>query len=259
MKEERPLITVIVAVLNCSKTLEHCIKSITEQSYPCVELIVMDGGSTDGSMSIINSYSDKIAYWESKPDRGIYHAWNKALKHSCGEWVCFLGADDYFWNDRVLADLTTHLIRASYSGIKVLYGQAARVDCSGKIIKLQGKPWNKIGLQMRHGMPFDLPHPGLMHHCSLFEEHGLFDESFKIAGDYEFLLRELKNGKALFANNLRTVGCKVGGIADSFKLLAQKEVARARQKNGLRTMSWVWLAVYTRSLIRKQLQKLNRK
>ncbi len=257
--ENLPLITIIVAVLNCSKTLKRCIESIITQTYPHKELIIIDGGSTDGSLSIINAHSDKITYWESKPDRGIYHAWNKALKHSHGEWVCFLGADDYFWNKDVLANLAVCLRKARNSGIRVVYGQMARVDIKGHILKLMGKPWEKIRWLMQHGMPLDLPHPGLMHHRSLFEEHGLFDESFKIAGDYEFLLRELKNGKALFANNLRTVGCKVGGIADSFKLLAQKEVARARQKNGLRTLTWVWLAVYTRSLIRKQLQKLNRK
>jgi glycosyltransferase involved in cell wall biosynthesis len=254
MKEHPPLITVIVAVLNAACSLECCIKSISSQTYPHKELIVMDGGSTDGSLSIIKKYRDTITYWESRPDQGIYHAWNKALKRAEGEWICFLGADDYFWNEDVLADLLPYLIKTDEAEIRVVYGQMARIDGSGRIVKLVGKSWEKLRWLMPHGMP--LPHPGLMHHRSLFENHGLFDESFRVAGDYELLLRELKTGRALYADGIRTVGNRVGGIADSFSLLTHKEVARARRKNGLTRLSWVWMIVYTRAFMRKQWQKL---
>ncbi len=231
------------------KTLEHCIESIVSQSYPYKELIIIDGGSTDGSLSLIDSHKNKITYYESKPDRGICHAWNKALKHSHGEWVCFLGADDFFWNKNVLSDFSPHLKQAKDSRIRIVYGQIAKVNASGKILKLEGKPWNKIQWQMPHGMPLGLPHPGLLHHRTLFDEHGLFDEIYKIAGDYEFLLRELKKGEALYAENLISVGHQTGGIADSLKINAQMEVAKARRKNGLGVFSLVWTIVFARSLL----------
>ena len=125
MFQNKQLITVILAVLNASNTLERCLQSILKQTYQHKEIILVDGGSTDGTLSILDAYGDKLTYWESKPDRGIYHAWNKALKHARGDWICFLGADDYFWSNNVLADLAPHLIRATNSGIRIVYGQAA--------------------------------------------------------------------------------------------------------------------------------------
>ncbi|MFC1815082.1 glycosyltransferase family 2 protein [Thermodesulfobacteriota bacterium] len=251
MSDNYPLITIIIAVLNDRSVLERCIKSIVSQTYSHKELIIMDGGSTDGSVDLINSYIKYIAYWESKPDRGIYHAWNKALTHAHGEWICFMGADDFFWNEDVLAELSPHLEDAHFNKIKIAYGRVTKVDAQENIKKILGKPWQKIKWLMPHGMPLHLPHPGMMHHRSLFERHGLFDETFMIAGDYEFLLRELKNGKALFVEGVRTVGSQIGGIADFSDLQTNMETVRAKQKNGLKQFSWVWIAVYIRALVRK--------
>jgi glycosyltransferase involved in cell wall biosynthesis len=73
------LITIIVAVLNGRETIRQCIESVNNQTYLYKELIIIDGGSTDGTVEILKDNNDKIAYWESKPDRGIYHAFNKAI------------------------------------------------------------------------------------------------------------------------------------------------------------------------------------
>ena len=91
----RPLISIVVSVFNGADTLQQCIDSVTDQTYPAVELIVIDGGSTDGTREILLRNASKLAYWVSEPDRGIYHAWNKALVHAQGDWISFLGADDY--------------------------------------------------------------------------------------------------------------------------------------------------------------------
>lgn len=254
IKDGNPLFTIIVAVLNSKESLEPCIESVNNQTYPYKELIIIDGGSTDGTVEILKDNNDKIAYWESKPDRGIYHAWNKALEHSRGDWICFLGADDYFWNKNVLADLSPHLVKAEGLGIKVVYGQAAKVDRKGRILKLLGKPWEKIRWLMPHGMP--LPHTGLMHHRSLFEKHGLFDETFKIAGDYDLLLRELKNGEAIYVRDLIVAGWQAGGISDHKFLSSHREMGRARRKNAFHNPSWVWLAVHVRGFLRNCWRRL---
>jgi len=257
IKDGNPLFTIIVAVLNNKESLERCIESVNNQTYPHRELIIIDGGSTDGTVEILKNNDDNIAYWESSPDRGIYHAWNKALQYVRGEWICFLGADDYFWSENVLTDLSPHLAKATGLGIKVVYGQAARVGRNERIFKLIGKPWDKIRWLMPHGMP--LQHTGLMHHRSLFEKHGLFDETFRIVGDYDLLLRELKNGDALFVRDLIVAGCQAGGISDINFLLTHREIRQARRKNGFRNLSWVWLAVHARGFLRTHWRKLVRK
>jgi glycosyltransferase involved in cell wall biosynthesis len=249
-----PLVSIIVAVLNRAATLDRCLKSIADLNYPSKELLVMDGGSTDGSLSLLEAHRPSVTYFESKPDRGIYHAWNKALDHSRGEWICFLGADDFFWSPHALSDMKPFLLDSAGSGIRVVYGQVVKIDRKGSILRVEGKPWQKIRWLMPHGMP--LPHPGLMHHRSLFETHGVFDESFRIAGDYDLLLRELRKGEALHAPGVRVVGSEIGGIADSLKLLSHKEVSKARRKNGLPAWTWLSLAVYGRSWIRLQWRKL---
>lgn len=229
-------------------------ESITAQDYPAKELIVMDGGSTDGTLSLLEKHRRHMAYFESASDRGIYHAWNKALDHAHGEWICFLGADDFFWSPHALTEMAPFLTEAAEKGIRVVYGQVVKINQAGSILRVEGKPWQKIRWLMPHGMP--LPHPGLMHHRSLFETHGVFDESFRIAGDYDLLLRELRKGHALHAPGVRVVGSEVGGIADSLKLLSHKEVSKARQKNGLPAWTWISLAVLGRSWIRLQWRKL---
>ena len=249
-----PLISVIVAVRNGARTLQRCLNSIEGLDYPAKELIVMDGGSTDGSLSVLEAHKNHIAYFESAPDRGIYHAWNKALKHARGEWVCFLGADDFFWSPSALTEMEPFLLDAAERGIRIVYGQVVKINQAGSILRVEGKPWHKIRWLMPHGMP--LPHPGLMHHRSLFQIHGVFDEAFRIAGDYDLLLRELRKGQALHAPGVRAVGSEIGGIADSLKLLSHKEVSKARQKNELPAWTWLSLAVYARSWTRLQWRKL---
>ena len=91
-----PLISIIVAVFNGEKTIQQCIDSVAQQSYPYKELIIIDGGSTDRTVELIKANQDKVKYWISEPDGGIYHAWNKGLAQVSGEWVAFLGVDDIY-------------------------------------------------------------------------------------------------------------------------------------------------------------------
>jgi glycosyltransferase involved in cell wall biosynthesis len=98
-----PYVSVVVAVFNGVDTLQRALDSLFAQTYRDWELVVIDGGSTDGSVAILERASDRISYWVSEPDRGIYDAWNKALSRLRGQWVVFLGADDYLADRSVLA------------------------------------------------------------------------------------------------------------------------------------------------------------
>ena len=247
--EYTPLITIIIAVFNGAETLQQCIDSVTQQTYLKKELIIIDGGSNDGTVELLAANNKHISYWISEPDKGIYNAWNKALVQVKGEWICFLGADDFFWNNQVLAQMAEHLIKIP-SSIRVVYGQVMLLNKDEDIIYSVGKPWEHIKKSFLHGMA--IPHPSTMHRASLFEQHGIFDESFYIAADYEFLLRELKTKDAFFIANIITTGMRQGGISSTPEniLLSVREVRRAQRIHGQRIPSLGWLMAITRSYIR---------
>ena len=94
MKIESPKISIIMAVLNGVNSVEACIQSIVNQTYQNIELIIMDGGSTDGTLDILRRYDDRITVWRSESDRGIYDAMNKGTRRATGDWGLFLGCDD---------------------------------------------------------------------------------------------------------------------------------------------------------------------
>lgn len=227
-----PRITVIIAVYNGAATLARCLDSIASQTYPRTELVVMDGGSADGSVDILQAHSAQIAYWETQPDRGIYHAWNKALARASGNWIGFLGADDYFWTPDVLARLAPHLPTEDPAA-RLVYGQVAIVNDAGDVVRYEGRPWEDARGAFTSTM--SIPHPGLLHHRSVFRERGGFDENFRIAADYDLLLRELPARPALFVPDVVTVGVQRGGVSYAPAAMPQmlSELARVREKHGL--------------------------
>lgn len=254
-RSHMPLISIIVAVFNGEATLEQCIDSFAQQTYPNKELVVIDGGSHDGTVDILKANSEYISYWVSEPDRGIYNAWNKGLKQAQGQWICFLGADDFFWDTHVLERMAEQLDKLPLN-IRLAYGGIMLLNSDGENLYVVGKPWKKIKSRFKQIMC--LPHQGVMHRRSLFEQHGEFDESFRIAGDYELLLRELKTEEAFFISDIITTGMRQGGVssdpANSLALLF--ELRRAQQIHGLRFPGLLWLRVVARAYIRLLLWKV---
>ncbi len=247
-----PLISIVVATYNSTATLQQCIDSVAQQTHPLKELIVIDGGSKDGTVELLEANNRKVSYWISEPDYGIYNAWNKALLRARGEWICFLGSDDFLWDTHVLARISEQL-GVLPASIRVVYGQNMLVNGNGGSLYPMGASWDTVKGKFLSGMC--LPHPGLMHNRSLFEQYGPFDESFRIAGDYEMLLRELKYAEALFISNLIVAGVRQGGISShpDSALLVLSESRRAQRMHGQRLPSVLWLQsvikVYLRLLL----------
>jgi len=234
MTSALPSFTVIVAVRNGASTLQRAFDSVIGQTYDDVEIIVMDGASTDGSQAILERNAEHLAYWESEPDRGVYHAWNKALEHATGDWVSFLGADDRFHHAAVLARMADALA-ADEERHRVAYGYLDKTRLDGQVVRSTIGPWSEDQrTRFRRGVM--IPHPATFHHRSLFELHGQFDESFRIAGDYEFLLRELLVDDALFIPEV-VVDMAGGGMSDlpGNVYTVQREVYRARYMHGIVT------------------------
>ena len=250
-----PLITIIVAVFNGSKTMQQCINSVAQQTYVNKELIIIDGGSLDGTVELLKSNQENIAYWISEPDRGIYNAWNKGVSQAKGEWICFLGADDYFWDVRVLDQVVSQLATISPK-INVAYGQIMLLSNDGEKLYAIGEPWGAVKNRFKQLM--SIPHPGAMHRANLFRKYGNFDEAFRIAGDYEFLLRELKSNDAMFMPNLITIGMRQGGVSSdpANAVEAMRETRMAKRMHGQRWPGPIWLAAMVRVYVRLFLWRL---
>jgi glycosyltransferase involved in cell wall biosynthesis len=106
---ENPRISIITVVLNGAHALESCIQSVIDQQYEYIEYIVIDGGSTDGTLDILKRYNDRITFWISEPDKGIYDAMNKGIRRATGDRILFLGCDDTLSADlRNIVPLLTH-------------------------------------------------------------------------------------------------------------------------------------------------------
>ena len=247
--ESAPLISIIVAVLNGAATLQQCIDSVARQTYPNKELIVIDGGSSDGTVDCLNKNQGKISYWISESDLGIYNAWNKGLARAQGEWMCFLGADDYFWDQQVLERMAAQLEKLPQE-VRVAYAQIMLLNAGGEELYPVGEPWVKI--KERFKQLSCIWHQGVMHRRSLFEKYGQFDETFRIAGDYELLLRELKYADAAFIPDVIITAMRQGGISNkpANTLQTMRELRRAQKIHGQSRPGWMWLMATTRVYVR---------
>jgi glycosyltransferase involved in cell wall biosynthesis len=236
-----PKITVIVAVYNRQETLAECLDSIFSQTYCEIEVIVIDGGSTDGSVDIIHGYEEKISYWITEPDTGIYDAWNKALPHVTGEWVCFVGSDDYFRDVDVLSKIAWELETIS-SVTDFAYSRVMRVNQNGLDLFEEGTPWEIARKSLGRGMT--VPHPAMMHRNRVFTEGGYFDPEFRIAGDYELFLRECRQDNVVFLSAVCAISMRQGGISSQYGnyRISLLECRRAQKRYGQRLASPSWVA-----------------
>lgn len=250
-----PKISIIVAIFNGKNTLMQCIDSISQQTYLNKELIIIDGNSIDGTVDLLKKNRDKFSYWISEPDHGIYNAWNKGLVQARGDWICFLGVDDFFWDKNVLEKMVEKLEKVS-SNVRIVYGQIMRLGSENQKLFLDGEPWQEA--RKRFNQFMTIPHPAVMHHKSLFDQHGKFDESFRIAGDYEFLLRELKNGDAKFIPDIIVTGVRYGGISTlpCNTMRSLKELYRAQRIHGQLLPRPLLLKAMTQEYLRILLWKL---
>lgn len=231
-------ITIITSVLNGGKFLTDSIKSVVNQTYPNIQYIIIDGGSTDDTVETIRKSEDKISYWISERDAGIYDAWNKALKMAKGEWITFIGADDLLISPEVISAIVPYLRQSEKEGRTYVYGKVQQVTSDLEVIETLGVEWDRCRDGFEKQMT--LAHSCSFHHKSMFTRNGDFNASFRIAGDYEFLLREFRQNRdfAHFAD-VELSAMRTGGISGSLKsrLRMAKEMQYARRLNGFNSIS----------------------
>ena len=185
------MLSLIIPVYNAAATLRACLESCLSQRYGELEIVVIDGGSTDGTLGIIRDLQDRLASWSSEPDAGIYDAWNKGLRQVKGQWIAFMGADDVWSSPDSVGKL---MALAHYPQVNLVTARLQKMAHGGAKSYIFGEAWSARRMRMF----MSVAHAGMPHHRSLFEKFGPFDTRFRIAGDYDFLLRAASDVRAAF-------------------------------------------------------------
>ncbi|QRP64721.1 glycosyltransferase [Rhodanobacter sp. FDAARGOS 1247] len=231
-----PRISIIVATWNASKTIERCLHSVIEQNFSDWELLIADGGSDDGTVELLRKYQSHIFWWQSKRDKGIYDAWNQALVHARGEYVCFLGADDALADINVLSRICNAIGTQTYD---LVSSRGLIFDPRNNKKSIFGGPWN----YKRLGRRMVMCHPGLLHRRTLFQRYGQFDARYRIAGDLDFLLRLPVSTRTMHLD-IVSVLIEAMGISRSSvlpRLREQREALVRSDRHGVVRAYLAWL------------------
>lgn len=200
----QPLISIVTVCFNSEKTIGRTIQSIREQTYSNIEYIVIDGGSNDATLKILEQNRDLITHLVSEPDQGIYDAMNKGVKLATGKIIGILNSDDWYEPD------TLRIIAEEYlksDGETLFHGLCKLIENGkeGRIISHHHDvlPYYCIG------------HPSCFLPKKIYEKHGYFDTSYKIAGDYDLLLRLYVSGVHFRRLEKILVNFRSGGVSTS--------------------------------------------
>ena len=232
--EDKPLVSIITVVYNGEKFLEETIQSVISQTYENIEYIIIDGGSTDGTLDIIKRYEDKIDYWISEKDKGIYDAMNKGIDVASGEIIGLINADDWYEKD------TINTVIKNYSGDKnfdIFHGNLNYINKSEKIYK-PNFSHRKMLLQ---GM--SLYHPTCFVKRSIYEEEK-FDVNYQLAADYKLIFSMMLKEKKFCYIDKVLANMRAGGAGTVFwKRIVEGHYIR-------RDLGFNIVVVYFTSLIR---------
>jgi len=214
------LISIITINYNNHLGLECTVESVQNQTYTNFEHIIIDGGSADGSKEYLESQNDKINYWISEPDNGIYNAMNKGIKVAKGEYLFFLNSGDDFVNSKALQS-----IAQSLSGEDIIYFNINQVSNFRKV-KVKQVPSELSFSYLYHDLP---PHQSTFIKKKLFNDYGNYDESLKIVADWKFLILALLKYNATYKHIDKVfTNFYLGGVSsnsESFKLMqAEREI-----------------------------------
>jgi glycosyltransferase involved in cell wall biosynthesis len=225
-------ISLITVTYNAANTVERCLRSVINQSYPNIEYIIIDGQSTDSTLSIINNYKKYIHYIISERDHGIYDAMNKGIKMATGDIIGILNADDHFADNDVLNAIAQAF--STYS-TDIVYGNINYINNEGKIIRKWRSGVYKPGHFNQGWMP---PHPAFYVQRKLFNQLGAYRLSYGSATDYELMLRYIHTHKStVHYLNKVLVNMLVGGISNKSvgnRVKAWRNDYKAMKVNGLK-------------------------
>lgn len=228
-------ISIITVVYNNEKTINEAINSVLNQNYDNIEYIIIDGGSKDNTIAEITKYKDRLGYFVSEKDNGLYDAMNKGIREATGDIIGILNSDDLYQDINVISDVMRHFADEK---LDILYGDLVYVkndDVSSVVRNWKSKSYYKDFFENAN-VP---PHPSLFLRKRVYQEAGLFNLDYKIAADYELMLRIFKNYnfKSKYINRL-IVRMRLGGASnESFSSIIKqnREVLSAWKINNLKS------------------------
>jgi len=243
-------ITIVTVVFNAPRVCEALDSILAQRLEPGdeLELIVIDGASTDGTREVLEGYRSRLAVLVSEPDSGIYHAMNKGLARATGDILGTLNADDLYQDNQVLA---TVLETFRNNAAKVIYGDLVYVrrEDPTKVVRYWKSRDFAPGLFERGWMP---PHPTFFVRRELYETHGRFDLSYRLAADFELTMRFLARERVPFIRIPRVlVRMRLGGATNKSLrniLAGNLECQRACRKHGLRIAPWFMISKWLSKL-----------
>ncbi|WPO79518.1 glycosyltransferase family 2 protein [Flavobacterium sp. KACC 22761] len=228
-------ISIITVVYNNEKTIQDAMHSVFSQTYKNIEYIIIDGGSKDKTVELINNYNNQLGYFVSEKDKGLYDAMNKGIRAATGEIIGILNSDDLYEDNTVIEDVMSFF--NADADLDILYGDLVYVksDNVQKVVRNWKSKKYYNNFFENGNVP---PHPSLFVRSSVYKSTGLFDLDFKLAADYELMLRMFKknNFKAKYFNRL-IVKMRLGGATNqsiSNIINQNKEILRAWKKNSLK-------------------------
>ncbi|MEN6453516.1 MAG: glycosyltransferase family 2 protein [Prolixibacteraceae bacterium] len=218
-KDNQPLVTIITVVLNGEKTIGRTIRSVLGQSYLHLEYIVLDGGSTDGTISIIRKYeNDGRLSWLSEPDGGIADAWNKGIGMASGELIGLINADDWYEEDAL-----EKILRRRSNVPSVLCGNVRLWNSPGKF---NTKKSSIKGIRSQ----MTIWHPGMFCPREVYTRIGLYDTHLKIVMDYDFVVRCYLKGVPFEIIDDDIANMSFGGVSNRLISKSMKESLDIKNK-----------------------------
>lgn len=242
----KPLVSIITIAFNSESTIEQTIQSVINQTYDNIEYIIIDGGSTDGTIDILRRYEDRIAYWISEPDKGIGDAFNKGIAASTGEMIGMINADDWYSVNAVELVVSEYLEKGKFIyHAKLQYWNSDMTPYyvfSGNHEKI-----------LKRGT---INHPTVFVPKKIYEEIGLFNINFHNAVDYEWLIRAKLRGKKFCYIDHIVSNMRLAGTSDEKWLNNYTEIFRARNLHGIHYVKnlLLFLEMVTITLCRKLLE-----
>lgn len=230
--------SIITVCFNSESTIEDTINSVISQDYDDIEYIIIDGGSKDNTLKIIERYSDFISKVISEPDKGIYDAMNKGLKLATGEIIGILNSDDIFVSSQTISEVIKRIKGSPEEAI--FYGEIAIVERDNiEIVKRRYAVDKFTTSKLKLGiMP---PHPATFIPKSIYEKISNYRTEYKIAADFELYARaSIKFGLPVKNLGLRIVNMREGGVSTSglnFFKISSGEMAKALRENGVNSHS----------------------
>jgi putative colanic acid biosynthesis glycosyltransferase len=218
---ERATISIIIPVFNARRTLADAIRSVHEQTYAAHEIIVIDGGSNDGTIDIIKAHENEITYWVSERDKGVYDAINKGIRKATGDWIYILGSDDILASDDVLESVAECMTEQ----LSILFGSVRNVNVKHSLVPEVHMSSLGSGLYLRNTL-----HQQSAFYKKVLFENEMFDTSLKVLADYDFHILLLQQKVTSKRIDVMVAECEASGLSKQFNRALYAEEFRLKRK-----------------------------